>query len=255
MPGPFWLVAAALLTSRVAQAQTLEKLLSPELPAGFATVAFALQQLLRLVLAAAMGLVITTLHKHFNRERGLPRQLQQAQVLLCVAGALMMIIIGNSAARALGVAGGASIIRFRTPVEDPKDATLLLIVLGLGMSAGMGAWWVASLGTLFLCLFLAVLDRFGEREKPRAMMLQITAAGTEFPTEHIHRVLGAAANFYEPREVSQGKEIVIRYHVTLDPHVSLAYLSQQLIGNGNAGVKGVSWEAPKRRDEVPAAGP
>ncbi len=44
--------------------------------------------------------------------------LEQAQVLLCVSGALMMIIIGSSLARAFGIAGAASIIRFRTPVED-----------------------------------------------------------------------------------------------------------------------------------------
>ena len=62
--------------------------------------------------------------------------MEQAQTLLCVSGAMMMIIIGNSLARAFGIAGAASIIRFRTPVDDPKDVTILFLLMGLGMSVG-----------------------------------------------------------------------------------------------------------------------
>ena len=64
--------------------------------------------------------------------------MEQAQTLLCVSGAMMMIIIGNSLARAFGIAGAASIIRFRTPVDDPKDVTILFLLMGLGMSSGLG---------------------------------------------------------------------------------------------------------------------
>ena len=75
-------------------------------------------------------------------------------MLLCVSGAMMMIIIGNSLARAFGIAGAASIIRFRTPVDDPKDVTILFLLMGLGMSSGLGAFAVAGLGTAFLCIAL-----------------------------------------------------------------------------------------------------
>ena len=83
--------------------------------------------------------------------------MEQAQTLLCVSGAMMMIIIGNSLARAFGIAGAASIIRFRTPVDDPKDVTILFLLMGLGMSTGLGALAVAGLGTAFLCITLLVL--------------------------------------------------------------------------------------------------
>ena len=33
------------------------------------------------------------------------------------------------------IAGAAAIIRFRTPVEDPKDSVVLFILLGLGITA------------------------------------------------------------------------------------------------------------------------
>ena len=91
--------------------------------------------------------------------------MEQAQTLLCVSGAMMMIIIGNSLARAFGIAGAASIIRFRTPVDDPKDVTILFLLMGLGMSTGLGAFAVAGLGTAFLCVALLALDPCRRRRR------------------------------------------------------------------------------------------
>ena len=100
---------------------------------------------------------------------------------------MMMIIIGNSLARAFGIAGAASIIRFRTPVDDPKDVTILFLLMGLGMSSGLGAFAVAGLGTAFLCIALIALDRMSA-QKARVMSVEIQASGREFPTAHVEDV-------------------------------------------------------------------
>ena len=109
-----------------------------------------LDPLLRLLVAAAIGLLITAVHRPFVADRPMGRSMQQAQILLAVAGAMIMIIIGNNVARAFGIAGAASIIRFRTPVDDPKDVTILFLLMGLGMSAGLGFYAVAGMGLLYL---------------------------------------------------------------------------------------------------------
>src|SRR5206468_601956 len=114
-------------------------------------------ELLKLVVAALIGMFITAIHQPTMRER--TPSMEQAQTLLCVSGAMMMIIIGNSLARAFGIAGAAGIIKFRTPVDDTKDATILFLLMGLGMSTGLGAFAVAGLGTAFLCIALLALDR------------------------------------------------------------------------------------------------
>ena len=62
--------------------------------------------------------------------------------------------------RRFGIAGAASIIRFRTPIEDARDITILFILMGLGMAAGVGGFAVAGLGTLFLCAMLPALNLF-----------------------------------------------------------------------------------------------
>jgi len=205
-----------------------------------------LVELRKLVVAALLGIIITAVHKRFHREKPLSRSLEHAQVLLCISGAMMMIIIGDSFARALGIAGGASIIRFRTPVEDPKDTTILFLLLGLGMSCGMGAIGVAGLGTLFLCLCLAALDLFAER-KPRVMVLELVADGREFPAAHVQSVFARHDIVVEPREVSHGKEAKVKYHITFGRHASLQDLSSQLMNGEATGIKSMEWKAPKKR--------
>ena len=199
-------------------------------------------ELLKLVVASLIGLLVTAIHQPASRERG--RSMEQAQTLLCVSGAMMMIIIGNSLARAFGMAGAASIIRFRTPVDDPKDVTILFLLMGLGMSTGLGAFAVAGLGTAFLCTTLLLLDRLSA-QKSRTMSVEILAKGRQFPTPHVENIFARNQVVFEPREISQADDVTVKYHTWLDPRTSLEDLSLQLMEEG-AGVKSVAWEHPKR---------
>ena len=212
---------------------------------GSAAPVYPLAELLKLVVAALIGIIVTSVHRLYHRDKPLPLSLLQAQVLLCVAGALVMVIIGNSLARAFGVAGAAGIVRFRTPVEDPKDSTILFLLVGLGMACGIGLLEVAGVGTVFLCAVLAVLDRFGET-KARHMILSLVATGKDFPNDHVYRVLRATVDHYEAREVIQGAEAAVKFSVTMTQHTPLGWLSQELMANGTAGIKSISWSEPKK---------
>lgn len=214
-------------------------------PGGGAALSEPLFELAKLVAAAIIGMLVTIVHRQFRAERQPNPTMDQAQVLLCVSGAMMMIIIGNSLARAFGIAGAASIIRFRTPVEDARDITILFLLMGLGMAAGLGALPVAGLGTLFLCTMIPLLNLFSA-DRPRTMLVEIVAEDREFPTAHVLQVFALNGIVFEPREVSQGDEATVRYLTTLKPSDSLEDLSSQLMGEGRKGVKHVSWSPPKR---------
>lgn len=186
-------------------------------------------------------------YRRSQPDRAVNRNFEQAQVLLCVAGAMMMIIIGDSFARAIGVWGGASIIRFRTPVDDPKDAVILFLLLGLGMSCGLGAFAVAGLGAIFLCLFLSFLENVGI-SKPRTMMLTLVAGDAEFPAAYVRDVFArSSVASWEPREVVKGPKTSMKYFVSLEQHASLAALNAEFTREGS-GIQSVSWEAPKRSE-------
>ena len=197
----------------------------------------------KLAAALLIGVLVTAVHRPSSRERPLARSMAHAQILLCVAGALMMIVIGNSLARAFGVVGAASIVRFRTPVEDPKDVTILFILMGLGMASGLGLLAIAGLGAAFLCLALLALERF-DGPAERLMAVEISSGDRDLPSKQIEEVFARNQIVFEPREISQGKKFAVLYHAWLDPGTSIEDLSAQL--RAITGVTGVGWEQPKK---------
>jgi anti-anti-sigma factor len=202
-------------------------------------------ELMQLLSAAIIALFVTHVQKLHQKDRPLNRSMEQAQVLLSVAGALIMIIIGSSLARAFGIAGAAGIIRFRTPVEDPKDVTVLFLLMGLGMACGIGALPIAALGGLFLAVSIVVLDHI-VAVKPRIMDVEMTASSREFPLAHVVSVFAQHGVTWEPREFTHGNEAEMTYRTTLPAHVSIDEVTEALIAGGAHGLASVSWEPPKR---------
>ena len=200
----------------------------------------------RLLAAAAIGISVVAIQRWARREKPLGPSMEQTHVLLCLAGALMMLTVGDSLPRAFGIAGAAAIIRFRTPVDDARDTTVLFLVMALGMAAGLGLATVAIMGTLFVCGCLLLL-----RERPsaegRSMKVALVAKGQQFPTTHVLRVFGAHRISAEPLEFSHGERAAVRYRAVIDRDTSLDEVSAQLMNGDAAGITSVSWEASKRR--------
>lgn len=86
----------------------------------------------------------------------------QTQILLAVVAAALMMIVGDNAARAFAIFAAVSLVRFRTNIRDPKEVTVLLISLALGLATGVGRW---ELG-IALCLFSLVLLHLLEYNEP-----------------------------------------------------------------------------------------
>jgi uncharacterized membrane protein YhiD involved in acid resistance len=220
---------------------------APAVRAGTVTAHPPLVELLKLISAFLIGGLITGVHR-LGRPAGLHHpSMDQAQVLLCVSGAMMMILIADSLARAFGIAGAASIIRFRTPVEDPKEAIILFLSLGLGMACGLGAFALAGLATAFLCVVLLLQNRL-QRSAPRAMILSVASEGPGDPAAHVQEVLATNGVDYEPREYSHGDRVEVKYQVMLEENKDLDVLSRALRNGGSSGIREVSWEKSKKKD-------
>ena len=200
---------------------------------------------IRLLAAACIGILVVAVQRWTRREHPLTRSMEQAHVLLCLAGALTMLIVGDSLPRAFGIAGAAAIVRFRTPVEDPRDITVLFLLMALGMSAGLGLVSVAAVGTLFVCACLLLL-RHSQSEPPRSMKVALVAEGRQFPTTHVSKVFAAHQIAVEPLEFSHGAHAAVRYRAFLDRETSLDEVSAQLLDGGTVGITSVSWEASKK---------
>ena len=198
----------------------------------------------KLIAAALVGLAITAVYRGRRGDKPAGRALDHTQILLCVVGALMTIVIGDSLPRALGLVGGASIIRFRTPVKDPQNATILFALLGLGLACGLGAFAVAGTGTAFICLLLVMMDHSGQPTQ-RIMKVELVSEAREFPSTHVHNVFAQYGLAFETREFLQSSEAVMTYNISLDPRTSLKDVSARLL-NGQGGIKSVAWQASKK---------
>jgi hypothetical protein len=206
----------------------------------------ALHEMSKLLVAAALGILVALVHKRTMKPRPINASLVQAEVLLCVSGALMIVVIGNSLARAFGLAGAAGFIRFRTPMKDPKDTTVLFLVIGLGMACGLGLYVISVLGALFLVIFLWLLHMGGSKEEgKRSLVLEVTASGFEKPRALVQHVLTKNGIKHEVRKITKGESSTFRYEVQLDSTLSIEELNAQMLDSGPGEIKSISWDAVK----------
>ena len=202
------------------------------------------QPLVRIALATAIGLSVTVVHKRV-RGRTVGYSLARAQTLLCVAGALTMILIDNSVARAFGIAGAASIVRFRTPVDDPTDATVLFLLMALGMASGVGALGLSIAGTAAVCLLLVAFGTLAPEPRRRHVTIELVATGHEYPSTHVQRVFAEYGVAAEPSEWSQDTATRVKYRASVDEALSLEDLGADLMNTGEGALQSVSWEIRK----------
>jgi hypothetical protein len=120
--------------------------------------------------AAALVGALLALHPLRLTKLGLARidwDTVRSQVLIAVAGALMVVVVGDSAARAFGLVGIGAFVRFRTVMKNARDTAVLLILIGLGMACGLKLWMETLAGTLFFFLLLFIIDLGPEREQKK----------------------------------------------------------------------------------------
>jgi len=115
--------------------------------------------MIRLPLAAALGAALALRPKRKGTPPRMPAVIQ-TQIILAVVGALIMLVVGVSLARAFGIVGAASLIRYRSKIDDPKDAVVMLSALAVGLASGVGLYALAVFATVFLMIALGVIESF-----------------------------------------------------------------------------------------------
>jgi hypothetical protein len=80
-----------------------------------------------------------------------PKNFFQALILGSIVTTMVMMAIGDSLARGLGVFGAMAIIRFRTRIDDPRDVLFLFAALSTGLAIGVYGFTVSFAGTILFC--------------------------------------------------------------------------------------------------------
>lgn len=143
-----------------------------------------------LSVALFCGIIIALLYRITYRGVNYSSNYLIAIIMLTMITALVIMVIGNNLARAFGLVGAMSIIRFRTAIKDTQDIMFIFFALAIGLSCGAGMYIIALIGTFFIGLtsWIAVLIN-SENPKKTAYLLQIYSENKQQKSEEIEALL------------------------------------------------------------------
>lgn len=219
-----------------------------------ATLVTTLEVIQRLLLAVVLSGILA-----FRPRKNVPlfkRSLfvSQTQILLSVVAAALMLIVGDNTGRAFAIFAAVSLVRFRTNVRDPKEITVLLISLALGLASGVGRW---DLG-IALCLFALALLWLLEFREPeqvvRSMELTVRTKNpdkTQHTLKKIFKRMRIAAEVREIVPPDEKKQIgTISYYMALRLNLTTDELSDRILSADPNNTEGIQWSKTKSAGDI-----
>ena len=198
--------------------------------------------LIALPLATAMGALLA----FRPRRRGTPPRsapVIQTQIILALVGAVVMLIVGASLARAFGIVGAANLIRYRAKIDDPKDAVVMLATLTLGLACGVELYGLAAFATAFIIGVLWVIESL-EPERRKTFDLKITGADSSALRSDVEAILRRWKITYELRSTGP-KELT--YQADLPLEVATDRISNAILQLDGGNEMEVNWEEKKKK--------
>ena len=198
------------------------------------------------VLALPLSALLCAALAFRPRRRGTPPRsasVIQTQVILGILGAVVMLIVGGSLARAFGIVGVASLVRYRARIDDPKDAVVMLATLSIGLACGVELYGLAVFATLFVLAVLWVIESF-EPEQQQMFELKITASDPSPLRGDVEAILRRSGVKYELRSAG-AKDLV--YAVQLPMSVKTDRIANAILLLQPGGDTEVTWEEKKKK--------
>lgn len=151
-----------------------------------------LEIIFKMLFSSALGAIIafhmSTFHRTMHNMERL--KLAKAEIIICMVGAVMVIVIGDNVARAFGLFGLGSFIRFRTAIKDAIDTAIIFVLIGIGMAIGVGLFLHALVVAVILYLILYAIsfiktqqDKIEDMEIRAKLQALKTVAGSEGSNE------------------------------------------------------------------------
>jgi hypothetical protein len=201
----------------------------------------------RLPLAALLGALLALRPRRGSIPPRDPAVIE-TQIVLAIVGALIMLVVGASLARAFGIAGAANLIRYRAKIEDPKDAVVMLSTLSVGLAAGVGLFGLAAGATLFIAVTLWIIEGFETRVRTFLLTVRL-GEGTPNRRVDVERILTKAGTAFELRTTADDG---LSYLVTAGESLKMEKLTAALAALAPKGKAEVEWK--EERKAQPLAG-
>ena len=195
-----------------------------------------------LPLATALGAALALR----PRRRGTPErssQVVQTQIILAIIGAVVMIVVGTSLARAFGVVGAAGLVRYRAKIDDPKDAGVMLTTLAIGLACGVGVYGIAVFAAAFLMGILWMIESF-EPSARKQFILEIKSTDAAKLQPTLEALLRRRRVRYELRESAPDE---VSYLVDMPMEMKTEGISAEIIALDPDPRTGVEWKTEGKK--------
>lgn len=165
------------------------------------------------------GLILSIVYRIVYKGPSYSVTFVNSLVMLTLISSIVVLVIGNNVARAFGLVGALSIIRFRTAIRDTMDLVFVFLSLAVGMAAGVGLSFVAIIGTMATSLIILLLT-FTHFSQPRRRhhLLQISYDGARHDDSGFTRVLSRYCRnvkLVNLKNISTTGDLEAYYQVTL----------------------------------------
>ena len=173
--------------------------------------------IINILIAFALGLVISWVYRRTHRGFSYSVSFVHTLMILSMVTALVMMVIGNSIARAFSLVGALSIIRFRTPVKDTKDTAFVFFALAIGMATGTGTHAIAIVGTAIISLIILIIHRFrlGEiKGSDFLLRFRLTSSDKDNVYQDVFNRYLRKSNLINMTTLEQGASMELAFSIT-----------------------------------------
>jgi hypothetical protein len=115
--------------------------------------------LLTILITFCLGMIISFTYMKTHSKGHYSQNFSLTLIMIPCTIAIIILLIGDNLARAFGLAGAFSIIRFRSAAGDPKDISYIFFTMATGLACGVGLFGYAIIFCILLCLIMFVLSK------------------------------------------------------------------------------------------------
>jgi hypothetical protein len=109
-----------------------------------------------IILAVLLAIPVAWIYTLTRQKRGYRQSVVQTLVILPAVVAAVVVMVKYSLALAFSLAGIVAAVRFRTALDDSKDAVHIFLAIGIGFAAGFEPAVAIALSVLFNAVVLAL---------------------------------------------------------------------------------------------------
>jgi uncharacterized membrane protein YhiD involved in acid resistance len=176
--------------------------------------------------AAVVGALIGWVYRRTRSDVLTPPRFVHNLIGVAMITAMVIMVISGNLVLTLGLVGALSIVRFRTPIKDPRDIVFLFWAIAGGLAAGSGAHGVLIVASVLIALMFLVLAQGIPWVRANPAYL-VVLRGEDLPESEIENIVRSVSSRFRIRQKSAtDSNVELIYEIDLSNGDGAALLSR-----------------------------